>query len=340
MLCCDPRHSSLGYVRPRCASYRSSIRKDVLESHAVQRTVAQHRTLPERCVQATPAKVQPYLRLMRADKPIGTWLLVWPGAWSISLAAEAGSLPDLKLLALFGAGAFLMRGAGCTINDMWDRNIDKKVERTKYRPLATGELSMFDALVFTGGQLGLSTLILLQLNWYSIVLGASSVLLVTLYPAMKRITYWPQITLGLTINWGALLGWSAVHGVCNWMVVLPLYAAAMSWTLIYDTIYAHQDKADDAVIGMKSTALKFGSNTKKYLCLFSTSMVSNLVVCGLTSGQCWPYYTAVLVTGAHLAHQIYHLNLDDPADCGRKFVSNRQIGFILFLGIVCSSLVR
>uniref|UniRef100_V5H9C4 4-hydroxybenzoate polyprenyltransferase, mitochondrial n=2 Tax=Ixodes ricinus TaxID=34613 RepID=V5H9C4_IXORI len=317
----------------------SSTRRDAPYG-ARSNAVSERRTLPERLVHMAPTTLQPYLRLMRADKPIGTWLLMWPGAWSISLASQAGCLPDLKLLALFGAGAFLMRGAGCTINDMWDRNIDSKVERTKYRPLAADQLSMFDALVFTGGQLGLSTLILLQLNWYSIVLGASSVILVTLYPAMKRITYWPQLTLGLTINWGALLGWAAVHGSCDWSVVLPLYAASLCWTLIYDTIYAHQDKVDDALLGMKSTALKFGPRTKRFLSLFSTSMVGNLALCGLASGQCWPYYAAVVATGAHLANQIYTLNLNDPADCARKFVSNRQIGFIMFLGILSSGLVR
>ncbi|CAN8005896.1 unnamed protein product [Ixodes hexagonus] len=327
-----------------CTRFKSSsTRRDAFESyHARSSAVADPRTLPEKCVQMAPSTLQPYLRLMRADRPIGTWLLMWPGAWSIGLATQAGCLPDLKLLALFGAGAFLMRGAGCTINDMWDRNIDKKVERTKCRPLASHQLSMFDALVFTGGQLGLSALILVQLNWYSIVLGASSVILVSLYPAMKRITYWPQLTLGLTINWGALLGWAAVHGSCDWSVVLPLYTASLCWTLIYDTIYAHQasDKVDDAVIGMKSTALKFGDRTKRYLCLFSTGMVGNLVVCGLASGQSWPFYVAVVATGAHLANQVYTLKLDEPADCARKFVSNRQIGFVMFLGILCSSLVR
>ncbi|KAL1427484.1 hypothetical protein MTO96_017198 [Rhipicephalus appendiculatus] len=268
-----------------------------------------HRTFPERVVHAAPDKLQPYLRLMRLDKPIGTWLVMLPGAWSIALAADSGCLPDLKLLAMYAAGSLLMRGAGCTINDMWDRDIDRKVERTKNRPLASGELSMFDALVFAGGQLALSTLILLQLNWYTIVLGASSVTLVTLYPVMKRITYWPQVMLGLTINWGALMGWAAVKGSCDWSAVLPLYVAAMSWTLIYDTIYAHQDKHDDAVIGMKSTALKFGDKTKRYLWMFSASM-------------------------------IHTLNLDDPGDCAKKFVSNRQVGYLVFLGIVCGSLVK
>ncbi|XP_077559193.1 ubiquinone biosynthesis protein COQ2, mitochondrial [Haemaphysalis longicornis] len=323
------------------ARFKSSSRIDASQTfRTAHETSSSRRTVPERFVQAMPERLQPYLRLMRLDKPIGTWLVMLPGFWSIGLAADPGCLPDLKLLAMYAAGAVLMRGAGCSINDMWDRDIDSKVERTKNRPLASGQLSMFDALVFTGGQLALSTLILLQLNWYTIVLGASSISLVTLYPIMKRFTYWPQVTLGLTINWGALMGWAAVKGSCDWSAVLPLYAAAMSWTLIYDTIYAHQDKLDDSAIGIKSTALKFGANTKRYLWLFSTSMVGNLALAGLASGQCWPFYLATAATGAHLAHQIYTLDLDNPSDCARKFVSNRQIGFLVFLGIFCSSLCK
>ncbi|XP_064483313.1 4-hydroxybenzoate polyprenyltransferase, mitochondrial-like [Ornithodoros turicata] len=302
--------------------------------------VASKRTLADRFVSSCPEELQPYLRLMRLDKPIGSWLLAWPGFWSIGLAAESGSLPDLWLLTLFGAGAVLMRGAGCTINDMWDRDIDKKVERTKNRPLARGDLTRFDALVFAGGLLALSDIILLQLNWYSIVLGASSLMLVTVYPLMKRITYWPQLALGLTFNWGALLGWAAVHGSCDWTVVLPLYMATMSWTLVYDTIYAHQDRVDDAIIGMKSTALKFGKQTKPWLWAFACSMVGNLTLCGWTSGQSWPFYLATIATAGHLATQIKTLKLDDAGDCGRKFVANRQVGFIMFLGIICSSLLK
>lgn len=341
VLCLVPNRVGVTSTDRFGARFKSSSRRDAPQTfRTAHGTFSVHRTLPERFVQAMPERLQPYLRLMRLDKPIGTWLVMLPGAWSIGLAADPGCLPDLKLLAMYAAGAVLMRGAGCTINDMWDRDIDRKVERTKNRPLASGQLSMFDALVFTGGQLALSTLILLQLNWYTIVLGASSVSLVTLYPIMKRFTYWPQVMLGLTINWGALMGWAAVKGSCDWSAVLPLYAAAMSWTLIYDTIYAHQDKLDDSAIGVKSTALKFGAKTKRYLWLFSTSMVGNLALAGLASDQCWPFYLATVATGAHLAHQIYTLDLDNPSDCARKFASNRQIGFLVFLGIFCSSLCK
>ena len=207
-------------------------------------------------VSKAPKGLQPYLRLIRADRPIGSWLLFWPCGWGLGMAVPAGGLPDLGLIALFGTGALIMRGAGCTINDMWDKDIDSRVTRTRDRPITSGQLTMFDALVFLGGQLGLGLLILLQLNWYSVLLGASSMGLVVLYPVMKRFTYWPQLVLGLAFNWGALLGWSAVNGACNWSVCLPRYVAGISWTIIYDTIYDHQDKFDDIVLGIKSTALK------------------------------------------------------------------------------------
>lgn len=151
------------------------------------------------------------------------------------------------MLCLFAAGAFIMRGAGCTINDMWDKDIDVRVERTKDRPLANGDLTQFDALVFLSGQLGIGLLVLLQLNWYSILLGASSLGLVVVYPLMKRITYWPQLMLGMTFNWGALLGWSATQGSVLWQACLPLYAAGVCWTIVYDTIYAHQVKQPTCV---------------------------------------------------------------------------------------------
>ena len=161
-----------------------------------------HISLASSVVSATPASVQPYLRLSRMDKPIGSWLLFWPCGWSACLATPAGQLPDLQLIALFGLGSFVMRGAGCTINDMWDRNIDRLVERTKDRPITSGQVGMFDALVYTGVQLSLGLMVLLQLNWYTVLLGATSMGLVVTYPLMKRFTYYPQFVLGLAFNWG------------------------------------------------------------------------------------------------------------------------------------------
>ncbi|XP_075716855.1 4-hydroxybenzoate polyprenyltransferase, mitochondrial isoform X2 [Rhinoderma darwinii] len=293
---------------------------------------------PARAVEAMPKNVQPYLRLMRLDKPIGTWLLYLPCTWSIALAAQPGCLPDFYMLALFGTGAVLMRGAGCTINDMWDKDFDKKVARTASRPIAAGDITQFQSLVFLGGQLSLALGVLLCLNNYSIALGAASLLLVLTYPLMKRITYWPQLVLGLTFNWGALLGWSAMKGSCDWSVCLPLYASGVMWTLVYDTIYAHQDKADDMLVGVKSTALRFKEQTKSWLSGFSVVMLTGLTLTGLSCDQTMPYYAAVGLIGGHLIHQIYTLDINSSDDCWKKFTSNRTVGFLLFLGIVLGNL--
>ncbi|KAG8454305.1 hypothetical protein GDO86_000811 [Hymenochirus boettgeri] len=251
-----------------------------------------------------PKNIQPYFRLMRLDKPIGTWLLYLPCTWSIGLAAEPGSIPDLYMLALFGTGAVLMRGAGCTINDMWDRDFDRKVERTASRPIASGEITRFQSFFFLGGQLSLALCVLLCLNYYSIALGAASMSLVITYPLMKRITYWPQFVLGLAFNWGALLGWSAVKGSCDWSVCMPLYISGVMWTLIYDTIYAHQDKNDDVLVGVKSTALRFNERTKQWLTGFTMAMLTGLTVTGLSCDQALPYYASVTLIGVHLAYQV------------------------------------
>jgi len=291
-------------------------------------------------VDSFPSPAKPFLKLARLDKPIGTWLLFWPCGWSICLATPAGQLPDIQMLALFGVGALVMRGAGCTINDMWDRNIDKAVERTRDRPITSGKVSMFDALVFLGGQLGIGLLVLLQLNWYSVLLGASSMGLVVTYPLMKRFTYYPQFVLGLAFNWGALLGWSAISGSCNWSVLFPLYAAGISWTMIYDTIYAHQDKYDDVILGVKSTAIKFGDQTPVCLSCFATTMISCLTYSGWATGQTWPFYLSLMGVGGHIAHQIRTLNINDRDDCARKFVSNRWVGLGVFLGLLTGTLLK
>lgn len=275
---------------------------------------------------------------MRLDKPIGTWLLYLPCTWSIGLAADPGCLPDLRMLTLFGVGALLMRGAGCTINDMWDKDFDKKVSRTATRPIASGDITRFQALVFLGGQLSLALGVLLSLNYYSIALGAASLSLVVTYPLMKRITYWPQFILGLTFNWGALLGWSAVKGSCDWSVCLPLYVSGVMWTLIYDTIYAHQDKDDDLKVGVKSTALRFQENTKLWLSGFTGAMLSGLLLAGVNADQTAPYYCAVSAVALHLAHQIYSVDINRPEDCWKKFASNRNLGLLLLLGIVAGNL--
>ena len=280
-----------------------------------------------------PDSTVPYLKLIRIDRPIGTMLLLWPCTWSISLAAtQTQSAPDPSLLAVFGIGAFVMRGAGCTINDMWDKDFDKDVARTKNRPLASGRISPFQALVFLGCQLSVGLGVLLQLNDYCLSLGASSLALVVSYPFFKRVTHYPQVVLGLAFNWGALLGWAAVHGSCDWSVVLPLYSAGVSWTMIYDTWYAHQDKEDDKKLGLKSTAIAWGDNTKKIASLYSVGMVGGLGMSGYAAGLAHsiPFNIGLAATAAHLSWQIYSADLNDRINLNNKFRSNNILGGVIF----------
>ncbi|CAH2065314.1 unnamed protein product [Thlaspi arvense] len=281
-----------------------------------------------------PEGARGYAKLARLDKPIGTWLLAWPCMWSIALAADPGSLPSLKMMGLFGCGALLLRGAGCTINDLLDLDIDTKVDRTRLRPIASGLLTPSQGILFLGLQLLLGLGILLQLNNYSRVLGASSLLLVFSYPLMKRFTFWPQAFLGLTINWGALLGWAAVKGSIQPSVVLPLYLSGVCWTLVYDTIYAHQDKEDDVKVGVKSTALRFGDNTKLWLAGFGTASMGFLALSGLSADLGWQYYASLVAASGQLGWQIGTADLSSGADCSRKFVSNKWFGAIIFSGVV------
>jgi 4-hydroxybenzoate polyprenyltransferase len=292
-----------------------------------------------RLLNALPTSWVPYARLSRIDKPTGTWLLAWPCFWSIALAADPGCLPDMRLLALFGAGAFLLRGAGCTVNDLWDQELDRKVGRTRNRPLASRQVTTLQATGWLAAQLSAGLGVLLQLNPYSQILGASSLALVASYPLMKRITGWPQAFLGLTINWGALMGWAAARGACDWTVVLPLYISGVCWTLVYDTIYAHQDKVDDMTVGIRSTALTFGARNKQYLTGFSATSIACLAVAGHMGGCGAPFYAAVTAAAAHLSWQVATVDLDDPEDCALKFASNTWYGALVSGGIVVDRLL-
>ncbi|KAB8108110.1 hypothetical protein EE612_043470 [Oryza sativa] len=286
-----------------------------------------------------PQAARPYAMLARLDKPIGTWLLAWPCFWSITMAAMPGELPDMRMLALFGCGAVLLRGAGCTVNDLLDRDIDNKVERTKSRPFASGILTPTQGVGFLGLQLLLGLGILLQLNNYSRILGASSLLLVFSYPLMKRFTFWPQAYLGLTFNWGALLGWAAIKESLDPAIILPLYTAGICWTLVYDTIYAHQDKEDDLKVGVKSTALRFGDLTKHWISGFGVACIGSLALSGYSADLAWPYYPFLAAASAQLAWQISTVDLSDRLDCNRKFVSNKWFGALIFGGVLCGRLV-
>ncbi len=283
-----------------------------------------------------PPDTRPYLRLARADRPIGTWLLLLPCWWSIALATP--SWPDAGifiLFALFAGGSLVMRGAGCTINDIIDRDYDARVARTATRPIASGQISVPKAALFLGLQLLLGLGILLQFNTFAVALGAGSLILVVLYPFMKRITYWPQLFLGFTFNWGALLGWAAVKGDLGAPAV-ALYAAGVFWTLGYDTIYAHQDKDDDSLIGIKSTALKFGAATRPWLVGFYGVTVVLMALAGFLAGLSWPFYLGLALGALHLAWQSKTVNITDPRNCLAKSKSNRDFGLIVLAGIIAA----
>ncbi|KAH8871319.1 4-hydroxybenzoate polyprenyltransferase isoform 4 [Schistosoma japonicum] len=275
-----------------------------------------------------------YFELGRFARPTGTWLLYLPCTWSIALAAPPGHLPDLYMLALFGMGSVLMRSAGCTINDMWDKKYDTLVKRTKDRPLASGALNFPQALLFLGAQLSASLVILLQLNWYSVFLGFMSMIPVITYPLFKRVTYWPQLVLGLTLNWGIWLGYSAINGFCVFSVCTPLYLAAVCWTCTYDTIYSHQDIEDDIRIGVKSTAILFGDRTKSYLGAFHMGMTACLITVGINANAGVVYYVGTFLTMCHIAHLIWKTDLKNPNSCWKTFKASRTTGLLYFLTIV------
>ncbi len=283
-----------------------------------------------------PAPVRPYLRLARAHQPIGVWLLFWPSAWSLAMAG--GGKPDLGLLALFALGALVMRAAGCVVNDMADRRIDAQVARTAARPLASGEIGLLGASLFLAALLAVSAGILFSFNWFTVYLGAGSLVLVAAYPFAKRVTWWPQAMLGLTFNWGALLGWAAATGGLDWPAGL-LYLGAIFWTVGYDTIYAHQDKKGDTLVGVKSSALALGENTLGALAIFYGLSLAFLAGAGALSNMAWPWYASLGVVALAFAWQILFVYLDEPADCLAKFKSNAWVGWILFVGLLLSALV-
>jgi len=287
-----------------------------------------------------PAWLVPYGRLARWDRPIGWWLLLWPCWWAAALAAIAAErpLPDVWHLALFLIGAIAMRGAGCTYNDLVDRDIDAKVERTRSRPVASGAVTPVRAMIFLALQALVGLVVLLQFNPFTILLGFASLLFVAAYPFMKRISDWPQFVLGLAFSWGALVGWTAVFGSLAWPPVL-LYAAAIAWTIGYDTIYAHQDKEDDAIIGVRSTALLFGARTKPALTAFY-ALAMILMAAAFVLADAGPLaFAGLLAAAGHLGWQVVSLKIDDPDNCLARFRANRTTGWIIFTGLVAESSV-
>jgi 4-hydroxybenzoate polyprenyltransferase len=281
-----------------------------------------------------PAAWQPYLRLMRFDRPIGAWLLLFPCWWGQALAelALGRPYPSPFYLALFFVGAFLMRGAGCTYNDIVDRNYDASVARTAARPIPSGQVSVSEAWMFLAVLCLAGFAILIQLNLFTIVLGAASLVLIAVYPFAKRFTNWPQLVLGLTFKWGALVGWAAVTGSLS-LAPVVLYAGSVLWTIGYDTIYAHQDKDDDQAIGLKSTALRFGAATPRWLTAFYAGAILLWGIAGALAGAHIAFFLALGLAAVQLARQVSTLDIGDARNCLARFKSNQLVGWALILGL-------
>lgn len=302
-----------------------------------------------------PESLKPWLKLARLDRPIGIWLLLWPCLWSLMLAVNTSAVqwrlratgfslgdwqlasPDPILFVWFFLGAIVMRGAGCTWNDILDRNLDGEVARTQDRPLPSGQISLTGAVCFLLLELAIGFLILLQLNEFSIYLGAASLILVATYPLMKRITWWPQAFLGLTFNWGALLGWAAVQGSLSRPAGI-LYIGCIFWTLGYDTIYAHQDKEDDALVGIRSTARLLGHRSKNFIAASYVSALIFFAIAGTLAELAPWFYLGLLIAALQLARQVASLDLDSPENCLSKFRSNHSFGWIMFMAVIAGNL--
>jgi 4-hydroxybenzoate polyprenyltransferase len=282
-----------------------------------------------------PAPLGPFLRLARADRPIGFYLLALPCFWSVALAGRSigEAYPDPRLLVLFALGALVMRAAGCTYNDLVDRDLDAQVARTRGRPLPSGQVSPRAAFIFMLALCLIGLLVLLSFDATTVWLGLGVIPIVALYPFVKRFSHWPQAVLGLAFNWGALLGWPAVLGRVDWPAVV-LYAGAVAWTIGYDTIYAHQDREDDDLIGLKSTALKFGRATKVWLALLYSIAWLAMVAAGIMAHAGTAFLLGMAAAAAQLAWQVLTLDIDDADNCLERFRSNRDFGAIVLAAIL------
>ncbi len=292
-----------------------------------------------------PAVARPYLRLSRADRPIGTWLLLIPCWWGVALAAAGDGWRPLDIWIWLGCalGALLMRGAGCTWNDITDRDFDASVARTRSRPIPSGQVTVRQAVIWMFAQMALAGLVLLTFHPLAVALGLSSLGLVAIYPFAKRFTWWPQLFLGLAFNWGAVLAYAAHAGRVTWATAL-LYAAGIAWTLFYDTIYAHQDKDDDVLIGVKSTARLFGAATGKWLGRFLVAAVGLMTLAVLVAllPVAGPLKLGVALAapwamGWHLLWQMNRIDIDDPETCLRLFRANRDTGLLAALFLAAAA---
>jgi 4-hydroxybenzoate polyprenyltransferase len=286
-----------------------------------------------------PYWLKPYARLARWDRPIGFWLLFWPCAFSLGLAAIAkpGAGFDVRALILCFVGAVAMRGAGCTFNDLVDTDIDMQVERTRSRPIPSGQVTRNQAWLFLVAQSLVGALVLVQFNWLTIVLGIASLALVAIYPFMKRVTWWPQFFLGLAFSWGALLGWtSQVPSIGP--ISIMLYLGCIVWTIGYDTIYAMQDIEDDALIGVKSTARLFGSRARPIIALFYAAAVVCWLIAGFLAGAGIVFLLLMLAPAGVLAWQVLRLRQHDGQDALAKFKANHWVGVAFTVALLAEGL--
>jgi len=287
-----------------------------------------------------PRAMRPYLRLARLDRPIGFWLLLLPCWWSVCLAGVSLNqpYPDPWLLTLFAVGALTMRASGCAYNDFVDRKYDAQLPRTASRPIPSGQVTPAEALAFATLCAFAGLLVLVQLNLFTIKLGAASLFLVALYPFMKRFTHWPQFILGLAFNWGALVGWTAVTGSLG-VPALLLYAGSVLWTIGYDTIYAHQDREDDLLLGLRSTAIRFGDKTMTWVGGLYAAAVVLWLAAGYMAGTHLIFFTAVVLASLQMAWQVTTLDINDGENCLRRFRSNRDVGVVIFLGLAADTIL-
>lgn len=286
-----------------------------------------------------PPWARPYGRLARWDRPIGIWLLLFPCWWSLALATAPNWGRLAGFMALFALGATAMRGMGCTWNDIVDRKVDAQVERTRSRPLPSGEVSLRNALVWMALQGMVGAAVLFKLNKFAGAIALASLLLVAIYPTMKRLTTWPQVVLGLAFNWGALVGFAAVTESLS-RATVALYLGGVAWTMVYDTIYAMQDQRDDAVVGVRSTARRFAGAPRRWLTLFAGLTVGLWCATGFLAALGPGYFALLGAIAVHFGWQIATLKPDDQADCLAKFKSNAQVGWLLLAALAADHLVR
>jgi len=283
-----------------------------------------------------PAGWRPYALLARFDRPIGAWLLVLPGFWAFAAAAPSWG-EGIRLTLLFLVGAFAMRGAGCVVNDLWDRDLDRQVERTRGRPLASGAVTVTQALCFLAALCMVGAVVLFQLPRAAILVGLFSLVPIALYPLAKRVTDWPQAMLGFVFSWAAPTGWAAATGGLD-AAAIALWLAGFCWILGYDTIYAHQDREDDAQVGIRSTARKFEANTRPFLVACYGAMLALLAAAGFLAGLSWLFLPALLPAAALLAWQVVTLDIHAPARCLRLFRLNREVGLLVALAYLIGRL--